>query len=121
MDENFYFFVLAIPATCAFWFLYAIIVTELANWLTSRRLRNNKSRQKKPKAKTIRGFDYPELFYEDNLQRIRELEKRITACDQEIEKLRNKELVTHYAGVFCRGYYVKQWATSPVGISYPLG
>jgi hypothetical protein len=54
-----------------FWFLYAIIVTELANWLTSRRLRNNKSTateespQKKSKAKTIRGFDYPELFYED--------------------------------------------------------
>jgi hypothetical protein len=96
MDENFYFFLLAIPAICAFWFLYAIIVTELANWLTSRRLRNNKpttlkeSPQKKPKAKTIRGFDYPELFYEDTLQRIRELKKRIATCDQEIEKLRNK-------------------------------
>jgi hypothetical protein len=96
VDENFYFLVLAIPATCAFWFLYAIIVTELANWLTSRRLRNNKptatgeSRQKKRKAKTVRGFDYPELFREDTLQRIRELKKRIAAFDQEIEKLRNK-------------------------------
>jgi hypothetical protein len=94
VDEKFYFFVLAIPATCAFWFLYAIIVTELANWLTSRRLRNNKpteeSRQKKPKAKTIRGFDYPELLNEDTLVRIRELKKRIATCDQEIEKLRNK-------------------------------
>jgi uncharacterized small protein (DUF1192 family) len=96
MDENFYYFFLAIPAACAFWFLYVIIITELANWLTSRRLRNNKpttlkeSPQKKPKAKTIRGFDYPELFYEDTLLRIRELKKRIAACDQEIEKLRNK-------------------------------
>jgi hypothetical protein len=96
VDENFYFLFLAIPATCAFWFLYVIIVTELANWLTSRRLRNNKptatedSPQKKPKAKTIRGFDYPELFYEDTLQRIRELKKRIATCDQEIKKLRNK-------------------------------
>jgi hypothetical protein len=96
VDDSFYFFVLAIPATCAFWFLYAIIVTELANWLTSRRLRNSKptaleeSPQKKPKAKTFRGFDYPELFYEDTLQRIRELKKRIATCDQEIEKLRNK-------------------------------
>jgi hypothetical protein len=96
VDENFYFFVLAIPATCAFWFLYAIIVTELANWLTSRRLRNNKptaseeSPQKKPKAKNIRGFDYPELFFDDSFQRIRELQKQIAACDQEIEKLRNK-------------------------------
>jgi hypothetical protein len=96
MDENFYYLFLAIPATCAFWFLYGIIVTELANWLTSRRLRNNKptateeSPQKKPKAKTIRGFDYPELLYEDTLQRIRELKKRIATCDQEIEKLRNK-------------------------------
>src|SRR5262245_57389215 len=67
MDEYFYFFLLAIPATCAFWFLYAIIVTELANWLTARRLRNTKptareeSLEKKPKANTIRGFDYPEL------------------------------------------------------------
>jgi hypothetical protein len=65
VDENFYFLVVAIPPTCAFWFLYAIIVTELANWLTARRLRNNKataleeSPQKKPKAKTIRCFDYP--------------------------------------------------------------
>ena len=98
MDESFYFFLLAIPATCAFWFLYAIIVTELANWLTSRRLRNNKptataeSRQKKPKTKTVRGFDHPELFYDDTLQRIRELKKRIAACDQEIEKLRNKRV-----------------------------
>jgi hypothetical protein len=64
--------------------------------LTSRRLRNNKptasaaSPQKKPKAKTMRGFDYPELFCEDTWQRIRDLEKRITAYDQEIEKLRNK-------------------------------
>ena len=88
MDGNFYFFLLAIPATCAFWFLYALIVTELANWLTSRRLRNNKSTasaespQTKPKAKGIRGFDYPELFCEDTLQRIRELEKRIAAYDQ---------------------------------------
>jgi hypothetical protein len=96
VDENFYYLFLAIPATCVFWFLYAIIVTKLANWLTSRRLRNSKptateeSPQKKPKAKTIRGFDYPELFCEDTLQRIRELKKRIAACDQEIEKLRNK-------------------------------
>jgi hypothetical protein len=96
VDENFYFLFLAIPATCAFWFLYAIIATELANWLTSRRLRNNKptataeSPQKKPKAKTIRGFDYPELFCEDTLQRIREVEKRIAVCDQEIDKLKNK-------------------------------
>jgi hypothetical protein len=96
VDETVYFFVLAIPATCAFWFLYAIIVTELANWLTSRRLRNSKptalekSPPKKPKAKIIRGFDYPELFYEDNLQRIRKLEKKIAACYQEIDKLRNK-------------------------------
>jgi len=98
VDKSFYFFLLAIPATCAFWFLYAIIVTELANWLTSRRLRNNKptatveSRQKKPKAKTVRGFDYPELFYDDTLRRIRELKERIAACDQEIEKLRNKRV-----------------------------
>jgi hypothetical protein len=96
VDENYYFFLLAIPVICAFCFLYAIIVSELANWLTSRRLRNNKpttlkeSPQKKPKAKTIRGFDYPELFYEDTLHRIRESKKRIATSDQEIEKLRNK-------------------------------
>jgi hypothetical protein len=96
VDENFYFFVLAINATCAFWFLYTIIVTELAHWLTSRRLRKNKSTaaaespQKKPKAKIMRGFDYPELFREDTSKRIRDLEKRIAAYDQEIEKLRNK-------------------------------
>lgn len=96
MDENFYFFLLAIPATCAFWFLYAIIVTELANWLTYRRLRNNKptalveSPQTKPKAKNMRGFDYPELLREDTLQRIRDLEKRIAKCNQEIESQRNK-------------------------------
>ena len=85
---------LAIPATCTFWFLYAIIVTKLANWLTYRRLRDSKptasveSPQKKPKAKSIRGFDYPELFFDDTFQRIRELQKRIAACDQEIESLR---------------------------------
>jgi hypothetical protein len=96
LDENLYFFLLAIPATCVFWFLYYLLIAELANWLTSRRLRNNKptasekSPQKNPKAKTMRGFDYPELFYQDTLQRIRELQKRIAACDQEIEKLRNK-------------------------------
>jgi hypothetical protein len=77
-----------------FWFLYAIIVTELPNWTTYRRLRNYKpetsaeSPQKKPKAKNIRGFDYPELFCDDALQRIRDLEKRIAACDLEIESLK---------------------------------
>jgi hypothetical protein len=91
VDENFYYLFLAIPATCAFWFLYAIIVTKFANWLTCRRLRNNKptasveSPQKKPKANTMRGFDYPELFCDDSLQRIQELQKQIAACDQEIE------------------------------------
>jgi hypothetical protein len=96
VDENFYFFVLAIPATCAFWFLYAIIVTKFADWLTCRRLRNKnptalvESPQKKPKAKTMGGFDYPELFFDDSFQRIRELQKRIAACDQEIESLRKK-------------------------------
>ena len=94
MDENFYYLFLAIPAICTFWFLYAIIVTKLANWLTYRRLRDSKptvsveSPQKKPKAKGIRGFDYPELFFDDTFQRIRELQKRIAACDQEIESLR---------------------------------
>jgi hypothetical protein len=94
LDENFYYLFLAIPATCTFWFLYAIIVTKLANWLTYRRLRDSKptasveSPQKKPKAKGIRGFDYPELFFDDTFQRIRELQKRIAACDQEIESLR---------------------------------
>ena len=94
MDENFYYLFLAVPARCTFWFLYAIIVTKLANWLTYRRLRDSKptasveSPQKKPKAKGIRGFDYPELFFDDTFQRIRELQKRIAACDQEIESLR---------------------------------
>jgi hypothetical protein len=64
--------------------------------LTYRRLRNSKptasveSLRKKPKAKAVRGFDYPELFFDDSFQRIRELQKRIAACDQEIESLRKK-------------------------------
>jgi hypothetical protein len=89
-----YFLLLAIPASCAFWFLYAIAATEIANWTTYRRLRNYKpepsarSPQKRPK--TIRGFDYPELLFEDTMQRIRELEKRIAECNREIESQRNK-------------------------------
>ena len=92
-----YFLLVAIIATCMVWFLYAIIVTELANWLSYRRLRNYKpeasaeSPQKKPKTKNVRGFDYPELFCDDTSKRIQELEKRIAACDQEIESLRNKQ------------------------------
>jgi hypothetical protein len=42
MDESFYYLLLAIPATCAFWFLCATLVGILANWLTCRRLRNYK-------------------------------------------------------------------------------
>jgi hypothetical protein len=66
MDERFTYFLLIIAAKGLFWFLYAIIVTELANWWTSRSLRNYKpeataeSLQKEPKAKAMRGFDYPE-------------------------------------------------------------
>jgi hypothetical protein len=65
MDERFTYFLLTIPAICVFWFLYAIIVTELANWWTYRRLRNYKpeasaeSLRKEPKAKTMRGFELP--------------------------------------------------------------
>jgi hypothetical protein len=93
VDENFYFFVLAIPATCAFWFLYAIIVTKLANWLTRRRSRTHKAEsspvsangeppntQKQP----VRGFDSPDVFREDLLKRIRRLAKEI--AQQEIPK-----------------------------------
>jgi hypothetical protein len=96
LDDNFYYLFLAIPATCAFWFLCAIILTKFADWWTCRRLRNSKpmasveSPQKKPKAKSIRGFDYPELFLDDSFQRIRELQKSIAACDREIESLRKK-------------------------------
>ena len=83
MDDSFYF--LAIPATCAFWFLYAIIVTELANWSTRRRNRAHKAEppppftnNKPPKTqKTVRGFDSPELFREDILKRIERLQKEI--------------------------------------------
>jgi hypothetical protein len=97
MDERFtYLLVLATPAVCAFWFLYAIVITEIANWSTCHRPRNNKPTasaelpRKKPRAATTRAFDYPELFCEDTLQRIRELEKRIAACDQEIKSLRSR-------------------------------
>ena len=89
MDDSFYFFVLAIPATCAFWFLYAIIVTELANWSMRRRSRAHNAESslvstkgeppKTPKqpGKTVRGFDSPELFREDMLKRIEHLQKEI--------------------------------------------
>jgi hypothetical protein len=83
MDERFTYFLLTIPAACVFWFLYAIIVTELPNWLAYRRLRNNKptasveSPQKRPKAKTMRGFDYPELFFDDSFQRIGSYKKEL--------------------------------------------
>jgi hypothetical protein len=85
VDENFYFFVLAIPATCVFWFLYAIIVTELANWSTRRRIRARKAEPSPESAegeppktqtqpsKTVRGFDSPDLFRADTLKRIRHL------------------------------------------------
>jgi hypothetical protein len=96
MDERFTYFLLSISAVCVFWFLYAIIITELPNWATCRRLRNYKpeasaeSPQKEPKAKTVRGFDYPELLREDTMERIRELGKRIAKCNREIEGQRNK-------------------------------
>jgi hypothetical protein len=89
MDENFYYLFLAIPAICAFWFLFAMIVTELANWSTRRRSRARKAEpsqvstkceppktQKQP-GKTVRGFDSPDLFRADTLKRIRHLEKQI--------------------------------------------
>jgi hypothetical protein len=102
MDESFYYLLLAIPATCAFWFLCATLVGILANWLTCRRLRNYKPEtsseagaprmalQKKPHSKIIRGFDSPELFSDDALQRIRELQKRIAECDKEIDSWKSK-------------------------------
>jgi hypothetical protein len=86
VDENLYFYLLAIPATCAFWFLYAIVVTELANWSTRRRTRNlkaepppmsTKAEPPKTQKQPVRGFDSPELFREDILKRIRHLAKEI--------------------------------------------
>ena len=96
MDENFYYFLLAIPATCAFWFLYMIIVTELANWATRRRIRARAAKSsavcpaqdqspqpKKQQAKAIRGFDSPDLFRADMLKRIQHLEERVAALSKE--------------------------------------
>ena len=86
MDENFYFLVLAIPATYAFWFLYAIIVTELANWSMRRRIRTRKAESSpvsatveppKTQKQPVRGFDSPDLFREDLLKRIQHLAKEI--------------------------------------------
>jgi len=89
MDENFYYFLLAIPATCAFWFLYMIVVTELANWAARRRIQARRSQpslasaaavefsQDEKQSKAIAGVDSPDLFRADILTRIRDLEKRI--------------------------------------------
>ncbi|MGB7948858.1 MAG: hypothetical protein WCH75_14330 [Candidatus Binatia bacterium] len=90
MDENFYYFLLAIPATCAFWFLYMIVVTELAKWSARRRIQARKSepspvsiapvefsQQENKHLKAIRGFDSPDLFRAEILKRIRQLEKRM--------------------------------------------
>jgi len=89
MDENFYYFLLAIPATCAFWFLYMIVVTELANWAARRRIQARRSQpslasaaavefsQDEKQGKAITGFESPDLFRADILTRIRDLEKRI--------------------------------------------
>ena len=98
MDENFYYFLLAIPATCAFWFLYMIIVTELANWSTRRRIRARAAQPspvsaapdefrhpKKQQTKAIRGFDSPDLLRDDLLKRIRHLEKQIAESSKERE------------------------------------
>jgi len=46
--------------------------------------------QKKPHSKIIRGFDSPELFSDDALQRIRALQKRIAECDKEIDSWKSK-------------------------------
>ena len=95
MDENFYYFLLAIPATCAFWFLYMIIITELANWSMRRRIRSRKAQSspvsavpelpqpKKQRAQAIRGFDSPDLFRTDTLKRIQHLEKRIAELSKQ--------------------------------------
>jgi hypothetical protein len=98
MEENFYYFLLAIPATCAFWFLYMILVTELANWSTRRRIRARAAKlspvsavpdelpqPNKQRAKAIRGFDSPDLFRSDTLKRIQDLEKRIAELSKQWE------------------------------------
>ena len=102
MDDGFYYLLIAIPATCVFWLLCAMLVRLLANWLTCRRLRNYRAKpspqpgasikrgQKKLSSKTIRGFDSPELFSDDALKRIRALQNRIAECDKEIESWKNK-------------------------------
>ena len=90
MDENFYYFLLAIPATCVFWFLYMIVVTELANWAARRRIQDRKSQssqvsitpvevsqQENRHSKVITGFDPPDLFRTELLKRIRHLEQRM--------------------------------------------
>jgi hypothetical protein len=102
MTESLTFFLVAIPATCVFWFLYAIIVTELANWKTWRRLRNYKGErssdgvsrvppQKKPPSKVTRGFDSPEVFSDDALKRIHALQKRIGELDRELDSWKSNE------------------------------
>ena len=90
MDEKFYYLLLAIPATCLFWFLYLFVLTELANWFARRRSQARKSeaaqgssvpvespRQETKRAAAIRGFDSPDLYRADMLIRIRKLEKQI--------------------------------------------
>lgn len=110
MDERFTYFLLAIPAVCVFWFLYAILITEIANWLNCHRLRNDKPTasaelpQQKP-SNTMRGFDYLGAVLRGHLAAYPEIKKRMRANSRIDCKIRR----------VCRERYCLPRGVSPGG------
>jgi hypothetical protein len=81
MIETVFYWLLVFSLVAGFWFVYAIVVTEIHQRRKRRRRTTTYTKPARPKIPrhqtplTVqRGYDHPQLFYDDSLLRIRALE-----------------------------------------------
>jgi hypothetical protein len=99
MAEKLFYYLLALTLASGFFLIYDIVLTELRSrrerreWerlraaqLEIKRMRDAEREQQERAAIQERGYDSPQVFYDDALKRIQQLQREINQRVRELEK-----------------------------------
>ena len=88
MAENIFYWLVVLNLIAGFWFVYAIVATQLRQRKKRRytRVENKLSETPQHRISPIvkRGYDHPQLFYDDALLRLRALEREVAKDNRDL-------------------------------------
>jgi hypothetical protein len=115
MAEKLFYYLLALTLASGFFLIYDIVLTELRSrrerreWerlraaqLEIKRMRDAEREQQERAAIQERGYDSPQVFYDDALKRIQQLQREINQRVRELDKSCDYPRVSVTAQRVCR-------------------